>query len=757
MIRARRTARFNASTAEVRTDREPPGRLWRESVGALRPYWRRDVLVVFAVTAEIAYWTLVPLVIRVLIDNGLTTRDVDLMVRALALLAIAFVAAAVVSTARVWLAADIGVRYLTDTRARLLEHLQRLSADYYGRAQVGDLLNRLSADLNTIETALTIALPDLVWGVIQILITVPLLFLLDWHMALVALVAVPLAMVGPRVLAPRVAAASYLRKQAEGQLLGLAQQLISGHAVIRAFSLEPEMLRRLREQLAQLGILIRRDSFQARLVGRTTTYGSQLGQLLVFAVGAVLVFGGDITVGMFVGFIGLLLNVSDGIRWLSLGLPDYLRAAGAFRRVGEVLAEVPRTGDIQHALPLPRLARDIRLEQVTFSYDGSATNLDAVSLTIPAGTRVALVGPSGSGKSTVLNLIARFYDPDVGAVLFDGHDIRSASQVSLRAQSALVLQDTFLFSGTIRDNIRLGRLEATDAEIASAARAAQIDDLVASLPNGYETDVGERGNRLSGGQRQRIALARALLRDPQLLLLDEATSALDPGTEAAFNDTLTVVTRGRTVISVTHRLAGLTEYDQIFVLAEGKLIEQGSHASLLALGGLYAQLWAQQSGFTLDTDARHAEVSPERLRAIPLFAELDSATLERLMTFLVSEHVAAGRVIIGEGTIADRFYLLVRGTVEASENSNGSRRVLRRLRDGNFFGEIALLAAVPRTATVTAITDCLLLSLAAEHFRRLLESSPGVRATVDRTALERGYVAPGSDGRQAAVQDPPQA
>jgi len=246
------------------------------------------------------------------------------------------------------------------------------------------------------------------------------------------------------------------------------------------------------------------------------------------------------------------------------------------------------------AHPLPRLAREIRFADVTFSYNGGQSQLDHVSLTIPAGETVAIVGPSGAGKSTILSLITRLYDVTAGAVTIDGHDLRQVTQDSLRAQIGVVLQETFLFNTTVRENIRLGKLDATDAEIEAAARAAEIHDLIVSLPQGYDTPTGELGGLLSGGQRQRIAIARAILREPTILILDEATSALDPATEAAIIATLERLARKRTVLVVTHRLAAIQRADRIFVVDAGSVVEHGRHDELLDRRGLYYELWWKQ-------------------------------------------------------------------------------------------------------------------------------------------------------------------
>jgi ATP-binding cassette, subfamily B, bacterial len=332
----------------------------------------------------------------------------------------------------------------------------------------------------------------------------------------------------------------------------------------------------------------------------------------------------------------------------------------------------------------------------------------------------------------------RLRDPGAGAITADDHDLRTLTQASLRAHMAPVFQDSFLFDTTIRENIRLGRPAARDAEVEAAAREAEIHDFIVSLPQAYDTPVGERGARLSGGERQRIALARAILRDPTVLLLDEATSALDAQTEAAINATLERLGATRTIVSVTHRLTSVVGADRIVVLSHGRVVEQGTHGELLDRKGAYHRLWQQQTGFVISADGRRATLTAARLRALPAFAAMSDDVLARLAACFGSEHHPAGSTVVEEGQAGDKFYVIVRGTADVVQAApDGGERLLRVLQDGDFFGEIALIDNVPRTATVRARTSCLLLVLAGDDFRRVLQSSPELRAIFERAAHAR--------------------
>ena len=406
------------------------------------------------------------------------------------------------------------------------------------------------------------------------------------------------------------------------------------------------------------------------------------------------------------------------------------------RRVQELLDERPTVLEGHGARALPPLLSGIRFEGVKFGYKPERDDLSGVTLELPAGTRVALVGHSGCGKSTCLKLLMRFYDPREGRVLFDGIDLRAARLDSLYEQVGVVFQESFLFNTSVRENIRLGRPGATDAEVEAAARAAEIHEVIMRMPEGYDTSVGERGGLLSGGQRQRVAIARALIRNPSLIILDEATSALDPDSEAAINETIERVSLGRTVVSVTHRLSSVVNYDHILVFHEGSLIEQGTHEDLLYREGTYAAMWRRQTGTTLTSAGDPCVTDLNVLRDVPLFKNLDRAYLKEIAGALITERVPAGRTLIKEGEEGRRFYIVVRGKVSVSTKAVDDRiRRLATLEDGDFFGEIALLTDSPTTATVETLTPSTFLALQREQLDNLMRLHPGLAEQV-RRALE---------------------
>src|SRR5436189_220734 len=388
--------------------------------------------------------------------------------------------------------------------------------------------------------------------------------------------------------------------------------------VVKVFGLQDSVLASFRQQLAGIARSTVRANFLTLLVGTASSLGVLLVQLVALGAGALLALHGHLTVGALVAFMSLLSSVNkDAYNLTKKVVPSLITATGGLQRIEELLSQRPRIVDARRAQPLPRLATEIRFEDVSFSYNGEQRQLDHISFTILAGETVAFVGPSGAGKSTILSLLARFYDVTTGAVTIDGHDLRRVTQESLRAQIGLVFQDTFLFNATICDNIRMGKLDATDAQIEAAARAAEIHDLIMSLPRGYDTPTGELGAWLSGGQRQRIAIARAILRDPAILILDEATSALDPATETAIIATLKRIARHRTVVAVTHRLAAIHHADRIFVVDSGCVVEDGRHHELLHRGGLYHELWWKQNHGETDGSLQPGRIGePSQMRAV---------------------------------------------------------------------------------------------------------------------------------------------
>ena len=497
-------------------------------------------------------------------------------------------------------------------------------------------------------------------------------------------------------------------------------------------------IERFRGQSLETAAATERFGFLSYIAERLPNVAILITEIVVVGAGILLVFYGYRPLGTIIAFHAVLLNITASVGGLASVMPIVLHSLGGLRRIDEVLAEQPTVADAPDAVALAPLATSLTLRDVTFGYTDAGHDLDRVTIEIRKGQFVALVGPSGSGKSTTLNLLLRFYDPASGAVTVDGVDVRRATQESLRRQMGVVFQENVLFNISIRENLRLADVGASDAQIEAAARAAEIHDFIATLPDGYATIAGDRGGRFSGGQRQRLALARALVRNPPILLLDEATSALDPSAEAAINETLRRVAQGRTVVSVTHRLSTITHADNIFLLERGRVLEHGGHEELLQRGGLYARLWHKQSGLTLNAAGDDADVALDWLKRVPILSQLTDEMLSRFRDECVTERYPAHRRVIGQGDPGDRFYIIVRGKVDiVVEDPPGSERTTAALSDGDYFGEVALLIDIPRTASVWTRTPCIFLTVERTSFVALLERVPRLHQSLIQTYLDR--------------------
>ena len=559
----------------------------------VRPHRRLVALASLAVLVQTGAALAMPYLVKVAIDEGVVPRRVEVLNRvALAYLVLAGVQF-VAGRFETMTVARVGQRVLYTVRTRLFRHLQTLSLDFYERERTGRLVARMTADIDAMSDLVTDGLVTLVTGLITMVGVAVILVFMDWQLALATLVVAPLIGLAARAWR-RWSADAYRRVRETHSVVNVQlQETLAGVRAIQSFRRERASAARLAGANHDERVAHRRTIALASFFFPGIEFLGTAATVVVLGVGGRRVLGGDLEIGVLAAFLLYLRNLFDPVQQLSELYDSFQSATAGAERVGAVLAEQPSVREADDPVPLPDPRGDIRLEDVCFAYDQGPEVLHDVDLRVGQGTTLALIGATGAGKSTVAKLIARFYDPKAGRVTLDGVDLRQVRMADLRRAMGYVPQEGFLFSGTVLDNIRFGRPEATRAEVEAAARAVGADQVIAGLPDGYDTQVGERGALLAAGERQLVAFARAWIADPALLILDEATSNLDAASEARITDALQRLRSGRTTVVIAHRLSTIAQADQIAVVEDGRIVESGTPAELRARGGRFAELFAR--------------------------------------------------------------------------------------------------------------------------------------------------------------------
>ena len=557
----------------------------------IKPYTRRLALAVVCIIMAAGANLYLPWIIKDMIDDVLMSKDMVMLNLIAAGILVVMFTRGVFYYGQSYLVSYVGQRVIIDVRSVLFRKFQRMPLSYYDKQQTGTVMSYITNDVAVMQSAIVDNLIELVTEGSILIGSLAMMIYLDWKLSLLTLMTIPLVGFAMKIFGRKLKRSSTVIQERVAEITSLLQESISAIRVVKSFVRESYEIKRFEEQNWRNFQAAMKNVKLSSLLTPTVEFLAAIAVTFIVWFGGYEVVNEVITAGELVAFLTYAVNLANPVKRLSRVYAAIQKAMAAAERVFDIMDLDEKITDVPGAKPLPPIKGKVEFKDITFSYKEGQPALQHISLKAEPGQMIALVGPSGSGKSTIANLIPRFYDVDSGVITIDDHDIRQVTADSLREQIGLVPQETMLFSTSVMENIRYGRLEATDEEVIEAAKAANAEEFIKELPEGYDTKLGERGLNLSGGQRQRLAIARAILKNPRVLILDEATSALDTESEKIVQDALDNLMVGRTSFVIAHRLSTIFNADQIFVVENGHLREHGTHEELLAAGGLYSNLY----------------------------------------------------------------------------------------------------------------------------------------------------------------------
>lgn len=531
-----------------------------------------------------------PYMIGHIIDDYIMKKDIDGTIRLGILLAVIFSVASILTWLQTYVMIHVAMKTIRTLRLELFQKLQTLTLRFFDQRALGDLMSRVTNDIDNLNTALAQSVTQIVSSILTVIGVSIAMFTLSWQLAIVTLIIIPLIVFTTKQIIKRSSKNYAARQRDLGKLNGYIEEMITGAEVLTLFGKEQQTIDTFHQQNENLRNSAQRAEITSGLLGPINNFMNNLGLAIVIGTGAFLAVKSIVTVGIIAAFVTYTRQFFRPLNQLSNLLNTFQSAIAGAERVFEILDEPSEVADKPNAIKTASLKGDVVFKQVSFSYEPNKPVLKNIDFHAKAGETFALVGPTGSGKTTIINLLTRFYDVDQGEILIDGNNIEHYQMATIRQRVGVVLQDTYLFSGTIRENIRFGKLDATDEEVVEAAKIANAHHFIKYLPAQYETPVQAGGVNLSQGQRQLIAIARAILENADILILDEATSSVDTQTEVDIQKGLQHLMQGRTSFVIAHRLKTIENADQILVIQQGEIVEQGNHQELMQQQGIYRHL-----------------------------------------------------------------------------------------------------------------------------------------------------------------------